>query len=116
MITPQQVVSALAVATRKGTAKWLRDEMTDGALCVLPNEIVRLTIQRVAGNPSEIESMWLLLRGVQLLYLPGSDAGQILLALAAEAEDDREALANAKRVVIDQVMKVLGERTEDLRS
>lgn len=107
MNTPHEVVAALAVATKIGTAKWLRDELTDAVLCVLPKEIVRLTFQRTPGSVSEIESMWLLVRGVQLLYLPESDSGQVLLALAADAKDDREALTNAKRTALAEVMKVL---------
>lgn len=107
MNTPQEVASALAVATKKGTAKWLRDELTDAVLCVLPNEIIRLTFQRSSENASEIESLWLLVRGVQLLYLPGSDGGQVLLALAADANDDCEALAHAKRSALAETMKVL---------
>lgn len=107
MITPHDFVSMLAVATKKGRARWLRDDATDDVLCVLPNEIVRLTVQHAADREAEIESMWLLVRGVQLLCLPGSDAGQVLLALLEDATDDRGALAEVKRCAADEAMKNL---------
>jgi hypothetical protein len=107
MNAPDDFVVALTVATKNGTAKWFRDDLTDSVLCVLPKEIVRLTIQRVPECPAEIESLWLIVRGVQLMCLPGSNSGELLRVLAASAVDDYETLARAKRSALDEAMNAL---------
>jgi hypothetical protein len=76
-------------------------------VCVLPNEIFRLTVQYSQESPFEIETMWLIVRGVQLLCLPGSNAGQLLQALTTDAVDDHDSLAIAKRAMLSEAMKEL---------